>query len=71
MEFLQKADPGEPINLADPYWDTECFNSLVDSADSALSWVADELEKETADADYRENELLPDEGIHTGALVGE
>lgn len=71
MEFLQKSDPGEAINIADPYWDTECFQTLVSSADSVLSWVTDELEEETEEADFQENELLPDEGLRTGALVGE
>jgi len=71
MEFLQKADRGEAINLADPYWDTACFTSLVDSADSVLSWVAEELEEETEEADFQENESLPSEGLRTGALVGE
>lgn len=71
MEFLQKSDPAEAINIADPYWDTECFQALVSSADSALSWVADEIKQDMLETVFQEMESLPSEGLRTGALVGE
>lgn len=71
MQKLQKSDPDEAINVADPYWDTECFKSLVNSADEAFLWIEEEIQGERTEADFRENDLLPDEGSRTGALVGE
>lgn len=69
MVELQKSDPEEAINIADPFWDTECFHSLVASADEAALWIEGELDNERAAADLKENELLPVEG-DPGCLVG-
>ncbi len=71
MEKLQKSGPGDAINIADPFWDTECFHSLVNSADEAVLWIEAELKSERAEADFQENEMLPSEGDHVGARVGE
>ncbi len=70
MVELQKSEPGEAINIADPFWDTECFKTLVNSADAAVLWIEGELESERAEADYQENEALPDEG-DPGYAVGQ
>lgn len=70
MVELQKSGPEDAINIADPFWDTECFHSLVNSADEAVLWIEAELVSERAEADFQENEALPVEG-NPGALVGE
>jgi len=70
MGKLQKSDPKEAINIADPFWDTECFKALVNSADEAVLWIEGELENERTAADLQENEMLPDEG-NPGCLVGQ
>ena len=69
MQTLQKSDPEDAINIADPYWDTECFHSLVNSADEAIAWIYGEIDNEKAEADLKENEMLPDEG-NPGVAVG-
>ncbi len=69
MLELQKSDPEDAINIADPYWDTECFHSLVNSADEAITWIYGEIDNEKAEADLKENEMLPDEG-NPGVAVG-
>lgn len=68
-EYLQEPDQKHAMQIADPYWDTECFPDLVNSADETLQWINKELEKEMADADFRENALLPVEG-NPGVAVG-
>jgi len=62
MVQLQKSDPEDAINIADPFWDTECFQSLVNSADEAVLWIDEEIEGERVESDFQENDLLPDEG---------
>lgn len=69
MVELQKSDPEEAINIADPFWDTECFHSLVTSADEAALWIEGELDNERAAADLKENQMLPAEG-NIGERVG-
>jgi len=69
MMELQKSDPEDAINIADPYWDTECFHSLVNSADEAIAWIYGEIDNERGAADLKENEMLPDEG-NPGVAVG-
>ena len=70
-ELLQKTEKGHPMQKADPYWDTECFSSLVNSTDEALEWIEGELVEELAEFEFQENKVLPDEGIRTGALIGQ
>lgn len=69
MLELQKSDPADAINIADPYWDTECFHSLVNSADESVLWIQGEIDNERAEADLKENEMLPAEG-NPGVAVG-
>lgn len=69
MVELQKSGPEDAINIADPFWDTECFHSLVNSADEAFLWIQGEIDNERAEADLKENEMLPDEG-NPGVAVG-
>lgn len=71
IEYLQETEKDHPMQTADPYWDTEAFTNLVNSLEKTLAWIADELEEEEKEADFLENEALPDDGIHTGALIGE
>ena len=71
MAELQRTDPKDAINIADPFWDTECFLSLVNSADEAVLWIEGEIGNERGAADLKENEALPSDGIRTGALIGE
>lgn len=70
MVELQKSDPEDAINIADPFWDTECFHSLVTSADEAALWIEGEIDNERAEADSKENEMLPDEG-NPGYAIGQ
>ena len=70
MVELQRTDPEDAINIADPFWDTECFKSLVNSADEAVLWIEGELDNKRAEADLKENEMLPDEG-NPGVAVGQ
>jgi len=69
MVELQKSGPKDAINIADPFWDTECFHSLVDSMDESISWIEGEIDNERAEADSKENEMLPAEG-NPGEPVG-
>ena len=70
MAELQKTDPEDAINIADPFWDTECFKSLVNSADEAVLWIDGEIGNERGAADLKENEMLPAEG-NPGYAVGQ
>jgi hypothetical protein len=70
-EYLQETDKDHPMQKADPYWDTKCFHALVNTADEAIEWVARELREEEENEMFRENESLPDDGIRTGALLGQ
>jgi len=68
-EYLQETDQKHAMQIADPYWDTECFTVLVNSADETLEWIDKELKEAISEADFRENALLPVEG-NPGVAVG-
>jgi len=61
------AEEKEMMGLVDEHFELTHINDCVNASQAVQVWINEEIEKE----EEKETALLPDEGIRTGALVGE
>jgi len=66
-DYLNETDPKHAINIIDAGYAAPTLIALADACDAAQFRIGVQIEEELES----ENDLLPDEGIRTGYLVGQ